>query len=1001
MVPAVHETGLRPRVRDALHAFAALGDRPGDGDEARQHHRLLIAMGILMSGGGLLWGTLCLAFGFHAASAIPYGYVVLTALNLAFFHRTKRFGTVRFVQVAMSLLLPVLFQLALGGFVRSGASMLWSLLALGGSLTFSEVRLGVRWLVLYVVGTVICGVFDGAASRLHAAPIEPWVTTAFFVVNISVITSIFFFLTLQMLAAHRRIQGELAAASARVQQLAEGLEEQVRERTAELKEAIDALTDERDAQERLRQRAAAAERTLQESLAAVGAGVWEADLVRDTAEWSDEMYRLMGYGVGAVEPSMTTWAANIEPADRERILALPPAQMQRYEFRVRQPDGTVRRLRSHMNTVLDEAGKAVRVRGITTDVTAEKQAAEQLARLAEVASRTTNAVIIADLAGRIEWVNEGFVRLTGHPLEEAVGRTPGALLQGRHTDPEVQRVMREAVARREPFEVDVLNYRKDGRPYWVHIESRVTRDAAGAPSGFVAVETDITERRIRDARDGLVRRIAEALLAAESVEGAVRAVVGALVREPDVVAAQLWLTAPGQDSLIWLAGESAPSAAGGARFVELTRGLALGRGDRASVPGAAWASERSVAVLDCAHDPGSGADAERKRAALASGIRSLTATPIVGPEGVLGVLEVASTAHFPGHERMAAILEPIAQQFASFLRHEQSLHAFEAIFSSSPDGLLLVEADGVVRGANARARELFGEPLGVAVADLLEGGAEVVEHGLGTERRAAEAALFNLSARGVRGTFAAEVSASAARSGATPLAILAVRDLSERRRMEEALTRSVEEKETLLREVHHRVKNNLQIVSSLVALQAERLPPGASREALSQMVFRVLSMAKVHQQLYGTEHFERVDLGRYANALAESLQSSLAPESILTCDTETVEATIDVAVPFGLILNELLTNAYKHGRIEDRCEVHISLRAEGDGFVLAVGDRGPGFDAERQRAGSLGMLLLRQLSRQLRAQLEFRSERGTEVTLRVPRLLVPRPPGLRPVPAPP
>jgi two-component sensor histidine kinase len=349
---------------------------------------------------------------------------------------------------------------------------------------------------------------------------------------------------------------------------------------------------------------------------------------------------------------------------------------------------------------------------------------------------------------------------------------------------------------------------------------------------------------------------------------------------------------------------------------------------------------------------------------------------------------------------MAALLEPIAQQFASFLRHEQSQHAFETIFSSSPDGMLLVDAEGVVRGANARARELFGEPIGVAVAGLLEGGAGLVEHGLGTQLRAAEAALFNLSARGVHGTFAAEVSASAARSGTTPLAILAVRDLTERRRMEEALKRSVEEKETLLREVHHRVKNNLQIVSSLVALQAERLAPGPPREALSQMVFRVLSMAKVHQQLYGTEHFERVDLGGYARSLAESLQSSLAPDSLLVCDTEPVEATIDVAVPAGLILNELLTNAFKHGRIEDRCEAHVSLHAAGDGFVLAVRDRGPGFDAQRQRGGSLGMLLLRQLSRQLRAQLEFRSELGTEVFLRVPRLLVPRAPGLGPALAP-
>jgi PAS domain S-box-containing protein len=129
-----------------------------------------------------------------------------------------------------------------------------------------------------------------------------------------------------------------------------------------------------------------------------------------------------------------------------------------------------------------------------------RQAAEQsLKRLSLVASRTTNGVVITDAEGRVEWVNDGFARISGYSLEEMRGRKPGEILQGAQTD--LATVARIAAAMRgaEPFEAELLNYRRDGQPYWIHLSVDPMRDEQGRLQGFMGIETDITARKAAEA----------------------------------------------------------------------------------------------------------------------------------------------------------------------------------------------------------------------------------------------------------------------------------------------------------------------------------------------------------------------------------------------------------------------------------------------------------------------------------------------------------------------
>jgi two-component sensor histidine kinase len=192
----------------------------------------------------------------------------------------------------------------------------------------------------------------------------------------------------------------------------------------------------------------------------------------------------------------------------------------------------------------------------------------------------------------------------------------------------------------------------------------------------------------------------------------------------------------------------------------------------------------------------------------------------------------------------------------------------------------------------------------------------------------------------------------------------------------------------LLKEVYHRVKNNLQIVSSLINLQAQNVKNKAAVELLKQSADRIKSMALLHEKLYQSKDLAKIDFNDYIHTLAGHLMFGYGAHSSrikINLQIDAIFLDVDTAIPCGLIINELLSNALKHAFPEGRSgEIGIAFTQNGDEFMLVITDNGIGFPAglDFKRSASLGLQLVSSLTNQLLGQLTLDQGNGSTFTLR-------------------
>ena len=356
------------------------------------------------------------------------------------------------------------------------------------------------------------------------------------------------------------------------------------------------------------------------------------------------------------------------------------------------------------------------------------------------------------------------------------------------------------------------------------------------------------------------------------------------------------------------------------------------------------------------------------------------------------------------NQRTAALMSSI-QKLADEVAHrqqaqkslQQSEEFLRRLITSSVDCIKVLDLQGNLLYMNAGGRSLL------EIDDFLPLlNTQWLDFWQGTDRQAADCAIEQALAGGV-GTFQGYCSTMKGKpkcwetvitpimdTEGKPEKLLAIsRDITERKQVEAQIKASLTEKEVLLKEIHHRVKNNLQIISSLLNLQSISIDDSRILDILKACENRVFSMAIVHEKLYQSSNLAQLDFAAYLEDLASNLFCSynINPDAIkLSINVEKLLIDIDTAIPIGLIVTELVTNALKYAFPTGRAgEIKINFQAE-EQLILSISDDGVGFpeDFDWRNTDSLGLQIVDALNNQLQASIELNQSNGTEFKIKIP-----------------
>ncbi|BDS13445.1 sensor histidine kinase [Aureispira anguillae] len=322
------------------------------------------------------------------------------------------------------------------------------------------------------------------------------------------------------------------------------------------------------------------------------------------------------------------------------------------------------------------------------------------------------------------------------------------------------------------------------------------------------------------------------------------------------------------------------------------------------------------------------------------------------------------------------------------------------MFNHAPDAILLLDMEGVITKWNPKAEIIFGwtekEAVGKVLHELIgpPRNYDIYRKNVEIYRKEGDGIILNqaLEVRAVhknKQEFSITMALSEMSIKGEQFFIVFLSDITQRKNAEERLKESLREKEVLLKEIHHRVKNNMQVITSLLSLQSSFIEDATIRDIFKNSQYRINSMGMVHEMLYQSEDLSKINYGNYLRHLIEGLILAMKGDLNkidLQLDAPNVSLNIDTAIPLGLIINELVTNSLKYGfPKEQKGTIFVKLTAlESPNLKLEIGDNGIGFSKLNKSSASqsLGLMLVKRLSIQLKGEIEHLEQKeGTHYVL--------------------
>jgi PAS domain S-box-containing protein len=568
------------------------------------------------------------------------------------------------------------------------------------------------------------------------------------------------------------------------------------------------------------------------------------------------------------------------------------------------------------------------------------------------------AIFMLDVDGRITSWNAGAEQIEGYSAAEVLGRHLSFFYpsgDARSGKPERELLAAAAQGR---FEGEGWRLRNDGSRFWAHVVINAIRDENSELLGFVNLTRDLTEQR--RAQDELRR-------SEERFHNAIESAPGAMIM----------VNRGGRIEMLNLQAEV---------VFGYSRDELLGQRVEMLIP------ERFRS-----DHPGHRMSffAEPKSRPMGAG-RDLYALKKDGTEFPVELgLSPIETAE--GAIVLAAITD-ISDRKRKEEEVRRSQQNFQRVVEGAPNAIILAGPDGRIEMLNLRTERLFGytreELLGKPVEILVPERYRKQHPGLrgaffaNPQPRPMGAGRDLYGLKKDASEFPVEIALNPIETEEGLKVIAAIADITDRKQKEEQIQAALKEKELLLGEVHHRVKNNLQIVQSMLHLQSAKFDNPAVHDMLTDCQSRVKSMALIHQTLYQSKDFARVDFANFLNSLALALINlyRVDPNRIsLSIEADQVLLPIDAAVPCGQVVDELLSNAFRHAFPEGRRgTITVALSRDGRSNVaLSVTDDGIGIPAsvDMRSHATLGLRLVSLLTDQLRGTLSLRRADPTRFLL--------------------
>ncbi|MDX1641242.1 MAG: PAS domain S-box protein, partial [Balneolaceae bacterium] len=625
-----------------------------------------------------------------------------------------------------------------------------------------------------------------------------------------------------------------------------------------------------------------------------------------------------------------------------------------YELQFKHADGGKVWARVHEAPIV-ENGKTVAIVGSLTDITEEKKYEEKLEELSQIAAKTTDLIFIADANHRISWVNTAFEETTGYTLEESVGKMPSEVFFNAEDNRSTLQRINKKMEKRETVKETIQIETKFGEKKWMDITIDSIYDEEKDSTRFITIQKDVTEKIEKE------KALKESLERYDIVTKATSDTIWDADLEADTVNYNSniydvfgYNVTDVENSSDWWLSKVHPDDR--ERVDEKFRLAELAKKDRIQIEYRFQCADESYKYInDRAY--------------------------IISDEDGNPVRMIGAMQDITKQKQENMWLELMESAIANT---NEAIAILNAKTDLSPHREVLYVNNAFEKMTGFKREEILGESL----LQLM---------GKETDPNAILKVLKSLD-RGedcqIESTYQsksgeenwAQISFAPVRDSDGKFShwICIGRDITNRRLREQALRESLQEKETLLMEIHHRVKNNLAVVSSMMQLQAMDETDESIQKKLFDSVARIRTMVTIHELLYESGSFSKLDFSenirKLVSMILETIQNGKEIKVNFHC--EKIQLNVNQAIPSSLIVNEIVTNCLKHAfEGMSNGQIDIELRERENQIYIKISDNGTGLpeNFDMYDTSSLGIQLISVLSKQMNAEYDYYSpsEGGT------------------------